>query len=46
MSEERKSGGEIFKSVAEFFTATCDHYHQMVFTTGHVSQENPSNPLK
>ena len=45
MSEKRKSGGEIFKSVAEFFTATCDHY-QMVFTTGHVSQENPSNALK
>ena len=24
MSEERKSGGEIFKSVTEFFTAKCD----------------------
>ena len=24
MSEERKSGGKIFKSVTEFFTAKCD----------------------
>ena len=24
MSKERKSGGEIFKSVTEFFTAKCD----------------------
>ena len=47
MSKERKSGGEIFKSVTEFLPQNVIvNYHQMVFTNGHVSQENASNALK
>ena len=47
MLEEKKSGGEIFKSVTEFFTAKCDcTLSSNGFTTGHVSQKNASNALK
>ena len=47
MSEERKLGGKIFKSVTEFFTAKCDcTLSSNGFTTVHVSQENANNALK